>query len=142
MRRSGVLRAGAVGGPLLLLVLAGCRGEGPDALDGPPPDDPSIAVLVGRLGPGAPPDGGVPDRIELVFSGRSGGSVTTTARDGRYQVTLPPGTWDVRSTDGKACANGIELRGGARYQKDLVYPGECFDAAPPPDPPGPAAPPS
>lgn len=126
---------------LLLLVLPACQAAG-DGLDGPVPKDANVAVLVGRLGPGVPPDGEVPGQIELVFTNEAGATVSTTARDGRYEVTLSPGTWNVRASDGKACATGLAVNGGARQRNDLAYPaGECTDAAPPPAPPAPDAPP-
>lgn len=125
----------------LLLVLPACQATD-EGLDGPVPEDPTVAVLVGRLGPGVPPDGEVPSQVELVFTGQAGETVMTTARDGRYRVTLSPGTWNVRATDGKACAIGIAVSGGARHRNDLVYPaGGCTDAAPPPAPPAPEGPP-
>ena len=134
-------RALAVGSCVpLLLVLPACQADD-DGLDGPVPNDANVAVLVGRLGPGVPPDGEVPGQVELVFTGEAGETVMTTARDGRYRVTLSPGAWDVRATDGKACAIGIPVSGGARQRNDLVYPaGDCMDAAPPPVPPAPEAP--
>lgn len=135
-------RAATIAYPLLLLlVLPACQAGG-DGLDGPVPEDPNVAVLVGSLGPGAPPDGEVPGEVRLVFTGETGATVTTTAREGRYEVTLSPGTWNVRASDGKACANGIAVTGGARHRNDLSYPaGGCMDAAPPPAPPAPDAPP-
>ena len=135
-------RIGTVGYSLpLLLVLSACQAGGDD-LGGPVPEDANAAVLVGRLGPGVPPDGEAPDQVELVFFGEAGATVTTTARDGRYEVTLSPGTWNVRASDGKACANGLAVTGGSRQRNDLVYPASgCTDAAPPPAPPAPDAPP-
>ena len=116
-----------------LLLLAACAVERRDAL----PADPGTAILTGSIGPGAPPDGEVPDRLDLVFT-RDGQTVRAKAVDGRYEVTLRAGTWDVRTTDGRACATGITLSGGSRQRQDLIYPGECFDARPPDGPPAPS----
>ena len=120
-----------------LLALAAC-GSGqslPSAPDG------ASAALVGSLGPGQPPDGGPPDRVELVFSGSGGAVRTTAARDGEYEIVLPAGTWDVRAADGKACAVGLVVHGGGSHRVDLVYPSaECMSVGPP-DGPAPAPPP-
>jgi hypothetical protein len=103
-----------------------------------PPDDAS-AVLVGSVGPGSPPDGDLPDDLELHFSSPGEAARTTVARDGQYEVVLPRGTWEVRAADGRACATGLVLQGGSSQRMDLVYPsGECLSVSPPD---GPAAPP-
>lgn len=119
------------------LSLTACAGGGlPEA-----PDDGS-AVLVGSLGPGRPPDGRPPERMELVFSGAGDIVRTTVARDGQYELVLPAGTWDVRAVDGQACATGIVVHGGSSHRMDLAYPsGYCFSAAPPDAPNAPPPPP-
>lgn len=107
-----------------------------------PPDDNS-AVIVGSVGPGRPPDGKAPERLELTFSGPADATRTTIARDGRYEVTLPAGTWDVRAADGQACAIGLVVQGGTSQRVDLLYPtGECLSVSPPDEPAAPPPPPS
>lgn len=136
-RRCDALRmslARALGSSLLLFAVAACQAD--DGLGGPAPDS-DVAVLVGELGPGVPPEGEVPSEIGLVFTEEAGETVRATARDGRYEASLSPGTWSVRAVDGKACTNGIELTGGTRQSVDLVYPAACAGGAirPYPGPP-------
>ena len=106
----------------------------------PIPSDPNRGVLTGSLGPGVPPDGGVPARIDLLFT-LADRTIEVAARDGRYEVELPTGKWDVRSTDGRTCVLGITVSGASRQYQDLIYPGECRVVEQPPPPPGPQQPP-
>lgn len=105
------------------------------------PTDGSRGTLSGSLGPGAPPEGDVPARIELVFT-QADKEARVTAVDGSYEIDLPVGTWNVTSEDGKACALGIQVVGASRQGHDLVYPGECSMVSLPSGPAPPAAPPS
>jgi hypothetical protein len=105
----------------------------------PIPSDPNRGVLTGSLGPGVPPDGGVPARIDLLFT-LADRTIEVAARDGMYEVELPTGTWDVRSTDGRTCVLGITVSGASRQRHDLIYPGECMVVQAPPPPPGPPPP--
>jgi hypothetical protein len=66
----------------------------------------------------------MPDALRLVFT-KGQQRVETTARRGRYEVTLPAGTWAVAAADGKACATGILVAGGAWQSSDLAYPAAC-----------------
>lgn len=121
------------------LALAGCASGSQLPV---PPDDQS-AVVVGSLGPGSPPDGEAPERLELTFSGPGNVKRATVARDGEYEVTLPAGTWEVRAADGQVCTTGLTVMGGTSQRVDLVYPaGECFSVSPDDGPAAPPAPPS
>lgn len=118
----------------LLAAVAGCSPSDPVAPDtkGIPSDQ---GRLEGRLG--GPPQGTAPT-VTLRFTMGSL-RVTTAAKDGAYQVDLDPGVWDVRSTDGKVCATGLQVKAGARQRADLLYPVDgCQNLAPPL---GPASPP-
>lgn len=91
--------------------------------------------LSGSVGPGAPPNGTVPN-IVLTFS-RGGMTFHATVNAGKYQIDLPAGTWDVRSSDG-VCATGLSVAAGGAQRDDLVYPmGGCQDLTGPPTPNGP-----
>ena len=70
---------------LVLVTLAGCTSS-------PVPTDQRVGALHGRVGPGAPPEGDVPARLDLLFTEDGGGTVRTTARDGEYEIRLPAGT--------------------------------------------------
>ena len=105
--------------PLLLLVtLTGCASS-------PVPTDPRIGALHGRVGPGAPPEGDVPARLDVLFSADGGATARTTARDGEYEIRLPVGTWTIRTADDLACSVGVLVQGATRQRADLVYPGDC-----------------
>ena len=91
--------------------------------------------LSGSVGPGAPPNGTIPDMV-LTFS-RGAVTFNATVRGGVYQIDLPAGTWDVSSPDG-VCATGLSVAAGGAQRDDLVYPiGGCQDLAGPPTPNGP-----
>lgn len=145
---SGVAVAGIVAAPAWtagrtdrLPSFAGPAGPAATDVRQPPaPTDPAVSVVAGRIGPGAPPDGKVPAALQLTFTDGEGNTIRSTARDGEYEVALPPGTWDVRSQDGRACVLGITVTAGASYLHDLLYPGECMRVETPPDHPPPAAP--
>ena len=145
---SGVAVAGIVaapawtaGAPDRVPSFAGPAGPAATDVRQPPaPTDPAVSVLAGRIGPGAPPDGKVPPTLQLTFTDADGNTIRSTARDGEYKVTLPPGTWDVRSQDRRACALGITVTAGASFRHDLLYPGDCMRVETPPDQPAPVAP--
>jgi hypothetical protein len=104
----------------------------------------STGLVVGRLGPGTPPRNEVPAEVTLVFQ-QGENRVEVVSANGQYRVELPPGTWQVRSTDELTCASGIEATVAALRRYDLVYPLQaCADLSGPPDsapqPPPPDAP--
>lgn len=121
----------------LLVLVAGCT-AGP--ADEPVPAR-GFGRLSGLLGPGVPPQGGVPDPIDLRFT-HGTEVVAAQAQGGRFAVDLRPGTWSVAAVDGRACMSGIDIQAGASYHHDLVYPANgCQDTAAPPRPRVPPAPP-
>jgi len=104
--------------------LGGCSGEPPSADAGG-----VRAVLVGELVPGAAAAVASPPRVTLVFSGPGGGVRRVQVVGGRYEVSLPAGTYSVRATDGMACAEGVVVGVEGRQRFDLTYPsGDCKDA--------------
>jgi hypothetical protein len=113
-----------------------CRQQGTTSYCPSPAIPQGEGRLSGRLGPGAPPSGTVPNSIVLTFT--SGRQVTTTAVAGMYQVDLPPGVWSVRSADGNLCATGLQVTAGGTQQDDLTYPlAGCQDLSGPPTPQAP-----
>ena len=87
--------------------------------------------LSGSVGPGAPPDGTIPNLV-LTFSDGTTTLHTTVIR-GRYQIDLPAGSWDVRSEG--VCATGLSVTAGTWQQDGLVYPtAQCQSLAGPPPP--------
>ena len=115
MRRPDTLVSAAL---VSLVLLSGCSSESPV------PTDSDVGALHGRVGPGAPPGGDVPESLDLLFESGSE-QVRTTARDGEYEIELPAGTWDVRTGDGKACSLDVLVQGATRQRLDLVYPADC-----------------
>jgi hypothetical protein len=133
-----VRTAVAAGLAASLLTVSACADDG----GLPPAPDDASAVLVGKLGPGAPSDGELPSSVELVFTGPGGAVRTAVARDGEYEIVLPEGTWDVRAEDGQTCGVGLVADGGTSQRADLVYPTrQCLSLAPPDGPPAPPPPP-
>ena len=93
----------------------------------------SSGLVVGKLGPGAPPNNTLPSSVTLVFT-QGDRSVEVTAKGGQYRAELPPGSWKVRSTDALACASGLDATVGALHRYDLVYPLQgCQDLSAAPD---------
>ena len=101
-----------------MLALSGC------GTDSEVPTDSGVGALHGRVGPGVPPDGDVPASLDVVFLSGSE-RLQTTAREGEYALELPAGTWDVRTSDGKACSLGVVVHGATRQRLDLVHPADC-----------------
>lgn len=94
---------------------------------------PGYGALFGSLGPGIPGHSGPPD-LTLVFT-QGARRVETQAIGGRYEVFLPAGTWDARSTDGTVCARGLTVGAGGGQSDDLVWPiAGCQDLSGPPPP--------
>jgi hypothetical protein len=136
--KSGRPMRGLVVGACLLA--AGCSSGPKTTLSlnphGIPPGQGRVA---GRVGPGAPPNGTVPTLVLTFTTGSV--TVSVTAPHGVYQVDLAPGTWSVRSDDGKACATGLRVTAGGASRDDLIYPTfSCQDLSGPPNPPPPAGP--
>lgn len=93
----------------------------------------STGLVVGELGPGAPPNFDVPASVALVFT-QGSRKVEVTATQGQYRAELPPGVWQVRSADALACANGLDATVGALHRYDLAYPGGgCQELSAPPE---------
>ena len=94
--------------------------------------------LSGSVGPGAPPNGTIPNMVLTFSNGTT--SVGVAVKGGKYQIDLPAGRWDVRSPDG-VCASGLSVAAGGWQRDDLVYPmGGCQDLGTPPSPPPPSGP--
>lgn len=89
--------------------------------------------LIGHVGPGAPPDGFVPD-MTLTFSNGSQ-QFRASVMNHQFKVDLPAGTWSVKSADGDVCATNIPVRAGDIQSDDLGYPmAQCQDLGGPPGP--------
>ena len=116
MRLTPLLRLAVV--PVLLLAVAGC------AWRSEVPTDPAVGAVHGRVGPGAPPEGEVPARLDVVFT-RGDEQVRATARDGEYELELPAGRWDVRTADGLGCDLDVVVQGAVRQAVHLLYPADC-----------------
>ena len=85
--------------------------------------------LSGSVGPGAPPNGTIPNLVLTFSNGTT--TLRATVIDGKYQIDLPAGTWDVRSEG--LCATGLSVTAGAWQQDGLVYPtAQCQSLAGPP----------
>lgn len=94
--------------------------------------------LSGTVGPGAPPNGTIPDMVLTFSNGAT--SLRAAVKGGKYQIDLPAGRWDVRSPGG-VCATGLSVAAGGLQRDDLVYPmGGCQDLGAPPGPPAPTGP--
>ncbi|HLI56114.1 MAG TPA: hypothetical protein VKY26_03670 [Actinomycetota bacterium] len=95
---------------------------GLERLQGLPPLPPAgFGEVQGRLGP----IGASPTPVTLVFTREEPGALPVTIQTavGReYRVRLAPGLWDVRSTDGRACANEIPLNSQAWQWVSPSYP--------------------
>ena len=86
--------------------------------------------LSGHLGPGDPPHSRIPP-LTLKFI-KADAAVTTEVVNGRFQVDLPAGVWEVHSSDGNSCATGLTVHAGALQSTDLVYPlNGCQNLSPP-----------
>lgn len=119
MRRISIFVTGIVGAA----ALTGCgsASTGSRTAEHRLPSPPEgLATLSGRIGPGVPGTP-IPTAIPLVFSS-SGSIVHTIATNGGYHLTLAPGTWSVRSLDGKVCATGINVAADGAFSDDLGYP--------------------
>lgn len=92
--------------------------------------------LSGSVGPGVPPSGTIPNMV-LTFSSATS-SFRTTVIGGKYEIDLPAGSWDVRSSNG-VCATGISVTAGAWQRDNLGYPmAQCQSLS---GPAGPISPP-
>jgi hypothetical protein len=100
---------------------------------------PGMGRLAGKIGPGVPPNGTVPNMMLVFTDGNR--TVRAVARDGSYQVDLPAGVWNVTGPVG-VCATGIHVSPAAWQSDDLGYPmAQCQDLSVSPSPSSPPKPP-
>ncbi len=93
----------------------------------------STGLVVGKVGPGAPPKNELAADVTLIFE-QGDRRIEVTAADGQYRVELWPGSWQVRSTDAFTCASGIDASVATLRRYDLPYPLQgCKDLSGPPE---------
>lgn len=119
VRRISIFVTGIVGAAALTACGSAITGSrtAEHRLPSPPA---GLATVGGHIGPGLPGTP-IPTAIPLVFSS-NGSIVHTVTTNGRYALTLPPGTWSVRSLDGKVCATGINVAADGAFSDDLGPP--------------------